>query len=133
MKHREIILSSGTRIFLGKNAKNNDELVKEFRGKENIIIHTVEPGSPFCIIEKLNPTQLEIKEASIICASKSQDWRDNKKDVEVHVFDGKHIRKPFLAKKGTWSITGKAKLIKVKREEILKQEKNKLSCYFGKP
>ena len=120
MKFREITLKSGTKIFLGKDAENNDELVKEFRKKENMIMHTVAPGSPFCVIESsgINPNQKDIKEAAIICASKSQDWRDNKRDVEIHLFNGKSVKKPFLAKKGTWKIIGKAKIIKVKKEWI---------------
>ena len=120
MKFREIILKSGTKIFLGKDAENNDELVKEFRKKENMIMHTVAAGSPFCVIEKLNPDKKDIHEAVIICASKSQDWRDNRRDVELNIFTGKDVKKPFLAKKGTWKITGEAKIIKVKKEDILK-------------
>lgn len=118
MKPREVILKSGGKIFLGKNAENNDELVKSFKGKENIILHTVKPGSGFCVIEKLNPSSQEIKEAGIICASKSQDWRDNKGDVEMHVFKGKDVRKPFFAKAGTWKINGKVKVINVKKKDI---------------
>jgi predicted ribosome quality control (RQC) complex YloA/Tae2 family protein len=123
MKFREIELSSGTKIFLGKNAENNDELVEMFKGKENVIMHTVNPGSPFCVIKKLNPEKEEIKETAVFCAKYSQDWRDNKKDVKIHVFTGKEIKKPFFAKVGTWKITDKAKVINVKKEEILKLEK----------
>ena len=61
MKFREFKLGKG-KIFLGRDAKNNDELVKKFKGKENVILHTVKPGSPFCVIEKLNPNSKEIKE-----------------------------------------------------------------------
>ena len=118
MKPREIKLKSGARIFLGRNAENNDELVKEFKGKENIIMHSVKPGSPFCVIEKIKPSQQDIKEAGIYCARYSQDWRNNKKDVAIHLFDGKSVKKPFFAKKGTWKIIGKAKVIKIKKEDI---------------
>ncbi len=121
-KFRKFILSTGTRIFLGRNAENNDELMKEFKGKENIILHTVKPGSPFCVVEKLNPTKKEIQESGIICAAKSQDWRDNKSDVELHLFSGKEIKKPLLAKAGTWKIISKPKLIKVRRTEILNKD-----------
>ena len=120
MKFSEIILKSEAKIFLGKNAENNDELVKEFKGKENIIIHTVEPGSPFCVIEKLNPTKKEIQEAAIICASKSHDWRDNKKDVNVCVFSGKEVYKINGMKTGTWGVRKKENKIKVKKEDILR-------------
>lgn len=119
MKYRKIKLKSGTEILLGKDAESNDELVKEFKGKENIILHTVASGSGFCVIEKLNPTQEDVKDSAVFCARYSQDWRDNKKDVCVHVFNGRQVKKPFLAKKGTWKITGKAKVIKVKKEDIL--------------
>jgi len=120
MVFREIILKSGTKILLGKNAENNDELMKMFRGKENLIMHTIAPGSPFCVIEKLNPTKEEIKEAGIICASKSQDWRNNKQDVRINLFSGKEIKKPLLAKAGTWKITGKAKVVIAKQKDISK-------------
>jgi predicted ribosome quality control (RQC) complex YloA/Tae2 family protein len=127
MKPREIILESEAKIFLGKNSENNDELVEKYKGKENIILHTAKPGSPFCVIEKLNPTKEEVKNSAIICASKSQDWRDNKQDVLVHVFTGKDVYKEKIMKTGTWGIRKKPKLIKVKKQEIEKwinQSKN---------
>lgn len=122
-KYREFELTTGTKIFLGKNSENNDDLMKEFKGKENMILHTVKPGSPFCVLEKLNPTKKEIDEAGIICAAKSQDWRDNKADVELHLFSGREAKKPILAKSGTWRITSKPKVIKVKKTDILKWTK----------
>lgn len=120
MKPRAFILKSGTKIFLGRNAENNDELVKKFKGKENIILHTVAPGSPFCVIEKLNPSQKDINSSGAICARYSQDWRDNKKNVAMHVFTGKDIKKPLFTKIGTWKIKGKAKIINVKKKDIEK-------------
>jgi len=118
MKPREFILNSGTKVFLGKTSENNDELVKSYQGKENIILHTAKPGSPFCVIDKLNPTREEIKSSAILCASKSQDWRDNKKDVIIHVFTGKYVHKEKIMKNGTWGLKKKPKLIKVKKREI---------------
>jgi predicted ribosome quality control (RQC) complex YloA/Tae2 family protein len=118
MKPREFILSSGTKIFLGKNSENNDELVSKFHGKTNTILHTAKPGSPFCVIDKLNPLKEEIKESAVICASKSQDWRDNKKDVIVHIFSGKDVNKDKNMKAGTWGLKRKPKVIKVKKKEI---------------
>jgi predicted ribosome quality control (RQC) complex YloA/Tae2 family protein len=118
MKFREFNLSTGTKIFLGKDSESNDELVKEFKGKGNVILHTVEPGSPFCVIDKIDPSEKEIKESAIICASKSQDWRDNKSNVDVHQFRGSDVKKPFLAKSGTWKVSGKLEVISVKKKEI---------------
>lgn len=120
MKSREYLLSSNTQIFLGKNSENNDELVESYQGMPNIILHTAKPGSPFCVINKIKslPSKQEIKEAAIICASKSQDWRDNKTDVEVHQFTGKEVYKEKSMKSGTWGLKKKPKVIKVKKREI---------------
>ncbi len=124
-KFREYILSTKTKILLGKNAENNDELVKQFKGKDNLILHTVKPGSPFCVIEKINSTNEEIKEAAIICAGKSQDWRDNKANVEMHLFSGKDVKKNLFMKAGSWKLKNKPKVIKVKKQDILKWMKEK--------
>lgn len=120
MNFREYILKSGNTIFLGKDAESNDELVKKYKGKRNIILHTVKPGSPFCVLEELDSSEKEIHEAAVICASRSQDWRDNKSNVQIHQFSGTEVRKPLVKKIGTWRIKGTPKVIKVKKEEIKK-------------
>lgn len=122
MKPKEFTLNSGIIIFLGRNSENNDELVKSYLGKENTLLHTAKPGSPFCVISKLNPTKEEIKESAIICASKSHDWRDNKKNVIIHMFAGKDVYKEKIMKSGTWGLKSKPKLIKVKKKEIERLE-----------
>jgi len=121
------MLESGTRIFLGKNSENNDKLVELYKGKSNLILHTANPGSPFCVIEKIKPkpSKQEIKEAAVICASKSQDWRNNKSDVGVHLFTGKEVYKEKSMKSGTWGLNKKPKLIKVKKKDIEEYIKNK--------
>jgi predicted ribosome quality control (RQC) complex YloA/Tae2 family protein len=124
MKTREFTLHSGIKIFLGKDSKSNDELVKLYEKKSNIILHTAKPGSPFCVIEKLKPTKEEIKESAVICASKSQDWRDNKKNVIVHIFTGKDVYKEKNMKTGTWGLKKKPRIILIKKEEIKKLVKN---------
>jgi len=42
MAPKEYIVDGGARIFLGKNSKNNDELVLEFKDKLNVIFHTAQ-------------------------------------------------------------------------------------------
>lgn len=119
MKFREFILKTGTKIFLGRNAKNNDELVKKYKGEANVILHTAAPGSPFCVIDSEKPSKKEIYESAVICASKSQDWRDNKSDVKVHKFKGKNVKKGWFMKTGTWKVE-KFEIIKVKKLDIKK-------------
>lgn len=121
MAFREVALKSGKKLFLGKDAKSNDELMKKFRGKSNIILHTESPGSPFCVIDFLKPTKKDIKAAAAACARYSQVWRDNKSDVKVNVFTGKNISKKKGMRTGTWHV-GKFKTIKIKKRKIEKFE-----------
>jgi predicted ribosome quality control (RQC) complex YloA/Tae2 family protein len=117
LKFREMVTCRGSNVLIGKSALQNEELVKEFIGKENIILHTEKPGSPFCVIENLKPLKKEIKETAIVCARYSQDYRDNKSDVEVHVFFGKDVYKRKGMKLGTFGVK-KFELVKVKKKEV---------------
>lgn len=121
MEFRKKKLESGTEILLGKDAESNDKLMREFKGKENTIIHTVAPGSPFCVIADLDPSAGDISASGAICASYSQDWRDNKKDVKVNVFTGKDVNKEKGMKVGTWHVA-KSKTINIKKEKIEKRK-----------
>jgi len=117
MKFRQFKTKSGTLVLAGKDAKNNEELIAQV-GKDEDIFHTEKPGSPFVNI-KGKPKRGDVKETAIFCASKSQDWRDNKKDVVVHRFKGKDIYKRKGMKLGTFGIK-KRKVIKVKKSDLLK-------------
>lgn len=121
MNFRKIILKSGTSIILGKDQDSNDYLMGDFKGKPNIILHTVAPGSPFGVIDKFKPkpTKEEIYEAGVYVARYSQNWRDNQKDVKVSIFTGEEISKPRSAKPGMWSV-GKSRTIIIKKKDILK-------------
>ena len=120
MKFREIKTSSGKVALAGKNAKNNEELVEQVKEKEDVF-HTAKPGSGFVNI-KGKANQKDRKEAAIFCAAYSQDWRDNKSDVEVHAFKGKDIYKRKGMKLGTFGVK-KFKVIKIKKEDIEKWKK----------
>jgi predicted ribosome quality control (RQC) complex YloA/Tae2 family protein len=117
MKFREFTTSLGNKVLAGKNAEQNDELVKQFLGKSNKLFHTAEPGSPFCVSENLKPNKKDIEETAIFCASKSQDWRDNKKDVIVHIFSGKETYKTKSMKAGMFGVN-KYKEIKIPKKKI---------------
>ncbi len=117
MTFRKKKLKSGTPLLLGKDAKSNDELMKKFEGKENVIIHTISPGSPFCVIDDLKPSRTDVVASGAICASYSQAWRDTQGDVMVNVFTGKDISKKKGMKVGTWKVN-KAKKVKIKKRKI---------------
>ena len=119
MKFREIFLGKEKRLLLGKDKHSNDELMRKFKGKTNIILHTESPGSPFGVIDFSRPTKKEISLSGAAVAGYSQDWRDNKGNVKVNVFTGKEISKKKGMKTGTWHV-GKSKTIEVKKADIKK-------------
>ncbi len=119
MNFRKITLKSGANVILGKDEDSNDYLMRDFEGKPNIILHTVIPGSPFGVIDKLKPTKDEIYESGTFVARYSQDWRDNKNDMKVSVFTGKDISKEKGMKPGLWKVR-KSKAITIKKKDILK-------------
>jgi predicted ribosome quality control (RQC) complex YloA/Tae2 family protein len=125
MKFREFETKSKKKILAGKSAANNEKLVEQIEEKETVL-HTKEPGSPFVNI-KGKASKKDIKEAAVFCARYSQDWRDNKGDIAVHIFKGKDIYKRKKMKLGTFGVK-KFKEIKVKKKEIqnlIKKEKEK--------
>ena len=123
MKFRQFKTTSGKLFLAGKSAENNEELVAQV-GKEEDIFHTALPGSPFVNIKAVRTNAQDREEAAIFCALKSQAWRDNKSDVEVHWFKGKDIYKRKLMKTGTFGVRN-ARVIKVKKRDIINaMEKN---------
>ncbi|MBU3907190.1 MAG: DUF814 domain-containing protein [Nanoarchaeota archaeon] len=115
VKFREFATSSGKIVLAGKDAESNEQLISQV-GKNEDILHTANPGSPFVNI-KGKANKQDIKEASIFCASKSQDWRDNKKDVKIHVFKGVDTYKIKGMKTGTFGVK-KHKTIVVKKRDV---------------
>lgn len=116
---RQIETKNGTILFAGRDAEGNEELVRQV-GKEELVFHTKNPGSPFVNI-KGKPKIGDIKTAALFCAKYSRDWKQNKNDVEVHYFLGKDLYKSMKMKTGTFGVKNLKKL-KVKKEEILEFE-----------
>jgi len=115
IKFRKFKTSSEKLVLCGKNAQNNEQLIKQV-GQNETVLHTQKPGSPFCNI-KGKATKKDIKESAIFCAKYSKDWKKNKSDVEIHVFKQKDIYKDKDMKLGTFGVK-KFKTIKIKKKEI---------------
>ncbi len=119
---RDYILSSGKIVYAGKSAEQNDLLV-ELADRNDFLLHTVAPGSPFVNLGK-DPTKEEINEASIFCALKSQFWRDNKKDVKVHLFLKSNCKKNKDSDIGSWNVSKIISTINVNKNKIIDISKN---------
>lgn len=117
VKFRKYCTTSGNTVLAGKDAEQNELIVAQSKDNE-AVLHTKAAGSPFCNI-KGKATKADVEEAAVFCAAFSKDWKQNKSNVEVHVFKGRDIFKEADMKTGTFGVK-KAKSIKVRREQILK-------------
>lgn len=115
MKFRESKTSSGKLLIGGKDAEQNEKVVK-LAEQDELVLHTKAAGSPFVVI-KGKAAKEDVKEAAIFCAKYSRDWKTNHKDVEMHVFRGRDIFKEETMKAGSFLVR-KAKSLIVKKEEI---------------
>ncbi len=117
---RKITTSSGKLVLAGKSAEQNEKIIEQ-TGKNEYVLHTALPGSPFVNIKAdLNEVDKnDLKEAAIFCAKFSQAWKKPKvkKDIEIHVFLGKDIFKQKNMKLGTFGVK-KVKKIIVKKQDI---------------
>lgn len=114
-KFRQFLTENNILVIAGKSKESNEELVKQVE-KGNLVLHTDKPGSPFCEI-KGHGNKQDIEQAAVFCAKYSQDWRDNKKDVKVHIFLGRDISKKPGMETGTFSVS-RFKEIIVKKKKI---------------
>jgi predicted ribosome quality control (RQC) complex YloA/Tae2 family protein len=114
--------SSGMIILAGKNAENNELLVNQ-AGKNEYVLHTETPGSPFVNIKEdvKKVSKEDLYESAVFCAKYSQAWKKSKvkTDVEVHYFLGKDIFKEDCMKTGTFGVR-KFKTLIAKKEDIEK-------------
>jgi predicted ribosome quality control (RQC) complex YloA/Tae2 family protein len=115
MKLRTHISKQGTLFLAGRTDENNEELMSQVKPTESVF-HTKAAGSPFVNIKGI-PKEGDIKEAAILCARYSRDWKKNKTDIIIHQFKGKDISKSKLMKTGTFGVKN-IRIIKVKKEEI---------------
>jgi len=118
-KFRAFVLKSGRLVLCGRNEQNNEKLIAQAERHETLL-HTVNPGSPFCNI-KGEATLEDVREGSIICAKYSQSWKKKKDDVGVHVFRASDVFKEKSMKIGTFGVN-KFSEVKVKKADILALE-----------
>jgi predicted ribosome quality control (RQC) complex YloA/Tae2 family protein len=102
----------------GKDRKSNEELLKNHLGKEDLVFHTEMKGSPFFILKRSKEKE-DIFRAAFLTAGYSQDWKKNRRDVEVMYVYGKQIHKRKQMPLGTFGTNGKRHTILIKRGELL--------------
>jgi len=131
-KYRWFITSTKKLVIGGKNAEQNEELLKTLSSKKQdyIIMHTAAPGSPFSVVLSSIPkvTESDIKESAIFTASFSRAWREEKKKVDIDIFKLSQLYKTDKMKTGTWGVKKIDKRISTPLELVLTKQKDKLKA-----
>ncbi|MFA5992632.1 MAG: NFACT RNA binding domain-containing protein [Candidatus Pacearchaeota archaeon] len=124
-KYRWFYTSSNKLVIGGKSAEQNESLVREFMkcGKNYVVMHTREPGSPFSIIQSDRFTEKDLEEVAIFTACFSRAWREKKKEVVVDIFRVNQITKTKGMKSGTFGVIGKVEYKKAHLRLYLTQQK----------
>lgn len=130
-KFRYFFTSSGLLVLVGKNAEQNEELIKKFTSPNEIVLHTATPGSPFCVL-KGEAKAKDIMEAAIFCSCFSQDWKRGKKISEVHAFYASSIYKEKGMPLGTFGVKEVIKKIKVRNELYINIKGNIIDIFVYK-
>lgn len=128
-KYRWFFTSAGKLVIGGKNAGQNEDVVKNHLSRNDLVMHTKEPGSPFVVIKQENDKEItveDIREAAIFTASFSKAWKKSKKQTEIHIFKPGQIVKEKGSKTGTFTVLGKIRKAKAELKLALTIQKNKL-------
>tara|TARA_Y100000310_G_scaffold314021_1_gene363014 strand:- start:703 stop:1284 length:582 start_codon:yes stop_codon:yes gene_type:complete len=126
-KYRWFYTSSGKLVVGGKNAGQNDELMKKIinSNQNYFVMHTSHPGSPFSVlmedIEKIS--KKDLRECAIFTGCFSRAWKEKKKKTEVHLFNSKNIFKKRGMKVGTWGVSEKISEMKIDLKLALVKQK----------
>lgn len=110
-KYKWFFTKSGKLVVGGKSAESNDSLLVELKKmkKELIVMHTKDPGSPFCsIIAPLDTvSKSDLDECAIFTGCFSRAWKEKKKTVSVHSFKLSQLNKEKNMKSGSWLVKGR--------------------------
>ncbi|MEK9789163.1 MAG: NFACT RNA binding domain-containing protein, partial [Candidatus Woesearchaeota archaeon] len=117
-KFRWFYTKENNLVIGGRDATTNEILIKKYMEKEDLVFHTIEPGSPFFLLKSKNPDPSEINDVAIATASYSKQWSNKFSSSEVFYVKSEQVSKnanpgEFL-NKGSFMIRGKKNFLKVK-------------------
>jgi hypothetical protein len=124
-KYRWFYTSSGKLVIGGKSALQNEEIVSSLikSGKNYLVMHTKDPGSPFAIIQSESFSKTDIEETAIFTGCFSRAWREGKKEAIVDIFQAIQIIKKKSMKAGTFGVSGNIQHKKVSLKLYLTKQK----------
>ena len=129
-KYRWFVTSKGNLVVGGKNAEQNEILIRKLKesSEDLIMMHTTEPGSPFSAIlaGPKSVKEPDIQECAAFTASFSKAWKEKKRRVSVDMFNLSQLYKLKGMKIGTWGVKGEIRKISTSLELVLTKQNNKL-------
>ena len=107
-------------VVAGKDAKNNEKLIKKHTEDNDIVLHADIKGAPFVVIKqrqdkryrKDDVTPQGVVEAGEFAASYSKAWQKGLGSVEVYWVKPEQVKKLGNEPTGTFSITGSKNYLK---------------------
>lgn len=116
-KYRWFYTSTGKLVIGGKTAIQNDELLHQLTAStdEFLVMHTTEPGSPFCVIlaDLKKITKTDHEECAIFTGCFSRAWREKKEYATVDIFLSSQVYKDKKMKQGTWGVESRLEHLRV--------------------
>lgn len=112
-KYHWFFSSSGFLCFGGRSAEQNEEIMKNLVKKDDIILHTDTPGSPFFIIRSdgRKIDEQTIQEAAQATVSYSRYWRNGYSSGIADVFAPNQVKKTKNLPVGTFLVEGKIRKV----------------------
>jgi len=116
-RYHWITLKDGTLIIGGKNADQNESLVKKYLRDKDVFVHADIRGAPAVIIRCYGePSKDALREAGVLTACYSKAWKERMGYVDVYWVYGNQVTKTpppgeYLPK-GSFMIRGKRNYIK---------------------
>lgn len=128
-KYRWFYTAAGHLVVGGKNSAQNDLLLQEIKKtrKKYVVMHTRDPGSPFCVILAEKTSKSDREQCAIFTGAFSQAWKSGKSKTQVDIFNSDQIYKLPTMKQGTWGVRSPVETVTVSlilslvyQEEVLR-------------
>ena len=117
-KYHWLITSSGFLAIGGKDASQNEAVVKRYLEDEDYFLHAEVQGAPAVVlkVQGKEPTEEDLREAAFLTACYSKAWKEGRGSVDVFYVKGSQVSKSppsgqYVAK-GAFIIKGKREYIK---------------------
>jgi predicted ribosome quality control (RQC) complex YloA/Tae2 family protein len=122
--------SKGKLCIGGRDASSNENIIKKYTDKEDLVFHTDMSGSPFFVLKGGSSDKNEIEEVANITACYSKAWKKGMSNSDVFYVKAEQVTKEansgeYLGK-GSFMITGKTNYVRNKMEISVAVEDGKV-------